>query len=245
MNSGTASDGCFELSPDLVRVWRVRLDQSFPELAAAGKLLSPEEIARASRFHFESDRRRYTIARGALRLILGRCLRSPPERITFSVNPFGKPSLVQSDSVLQFNVSHSHEIILIAIAARREIGVDVEYIRPVSDRDRLVATNFSASEKSTWQRLAPDQREEAFFTAWTRKEAYLKARGAGLSVPLASFSVSLNPDDPAAIVEVNGDMTAAAHWGMTDVPVGPGYAAALVAAGTEWRLDCVDWIAGR
>ncbi len=243
MNSGPVPTNLFDDSPDLIRVWRVHLDPTAAEFAALENLLSPAEINRADRFHFARDRRRFVVARGVLRLILGGYLQADPQGLSFHYGAHGKPSLALSGTGWRFNVSHSHEVALIAVTQQREVGVDVEFPRPLADRERLVAANFSASEAAVWHSLAAEAREAAFFTAWTRKEAFLKALGGGLTIPLQSFSVSLAPDEPAALLEVNGDVAAAADWGMASVPVGAGYFGALVGEGAGWRSDCVDWVA--
>jgi 4'-phosphopantetheinyl transferase len=156
------------------------------------QMLSHDEIARAERFHFERDRRRFVVGRGLLRAILGRYMGIESERLRFRYGEYGKPYLAEEygGKALQFNVAHSQDMALYAIARDREVGVDIEYIRPFPNLMQIAEQFFSARENIALQAVPEHLKDEAFFTCWTRKEAYIKARGDGLSLPLDRFDVS-------------------------------------------------------
>ena len=212
-----------------------------PTADVSSRVLSPDEIERARRYQFDRDRRRFTLARASLRLLLSKYLRTKPEQIVFNYGKHGKPFLVDPSSAIQFNVSHSEEMALIAVAHGREVGVDIEFLRSLTDQEQLLTTNFSSREVAAFRSLPSRQQQAAFFAGWTRKEAYLKARGDGLSIPLDSFTVSLGPDEPAALLEVQTDPQETARWSMKNLSVAAGYAAALVVEGEGWHVDYVDW----
>lgn len=205
-----------------VHVWRLGLDRPVERFL---DLLQPGEIDRANRFHFEKDRKRFVIARGFLRMLLGRYLHNDPKQLMFSYGPNGKPAL-ESDTSLRFNMSHSHAMALYAVTEEREIGVDVEHIRADFTSDDIARRFFSPFEVESLCGLPDEQRVESFFRCWTRKEAYIKATGRGLSQPLDGFDVTLGPGEHAALLR-NDDGTHE-RWTMAGIEVGPGYAGALV-----------------
>jgi 4'-phosphopantetheinyl transferase len=208
------------LADDEIHLWRFALGAGEPELRAMSALLHADERARAARFRFERDRRRFVVARARLRQILGAYLGRPPDALTFDYGPRGKPSLPGID----FNLAHSHELALLAVMRGGGLGVDVEEVRldvPVEDVARYY---FSAAERSALRGLADERQKRAFFDCWTRKEAYLKAIGEGLWLPLDSFTVSV--DGPAALIEVRDRPDEAARWWLESVDAGDGYAAA-------------------
>jgi len=159
------------------------------------KSLVPDERQRAERFRFERDRRRFIVAHGVLRDILGRYLKCSPAQVSFSYNQYGKPALAQESEAigLRFNMSHSHEVALYALTRAREVGVDVELLREDFASLEIAERFFSRSEVALLNSLAPELRTDGFFNCWTRKEAYIKALGEGLSHPLDRFAVSLAP----------------------------------------------------
>ena len=228
------------MSRDEVHVWRARLDQP-QRLAEFSATLAPDEKARADRFHFQKDRNHFITARGVLRALLSRYLRVRPADLAFNYSAYGKPSLAsRHGDALRFNVSHSHELALFAFAAGRELGVDVEWIRPEVIAERIAEHFFAAGEVAVLQALPDCHQAEAFFNCWTRKEAYIKARGEGLSLPLDRFDVSLAPGEPAALLRAAmSDETT--RWMMLDLTVGAGYKAALVAEGQDWRPRLWQW----
>jgi 4'-phosphopantetheinyl transferase len=205
-------------------------------------ILPPDERERAGRFHFEADRRRSVIGRGYLRLLLGEILDSPADKLQFEYDEFCKPRLKPAHRLpLQFNLSHSGELILIAVAKGRAVGIDVERIRTGLDFEGVAARFFSANECKILNSLAGPERDEAFFTCWTRKEAYLKARGDGLSMPLDQFDVSFLPDEEARLLETRHGPDEAGRWRLLPVGASTGYVAALAAQGCDWKLRCWDW----
>jgi len=142
---------------------------------------------------------------------------------------------------LQCNVSHSHELALLAFSYRRELGVDVEYMRTNIEYEDLARHSFSPNEQAVLLALPPEVRQQAFFNCWTRKEAYIKARGMGLSLDLAIFDVSLVPGEPIALLASREDQREVARWRFYELDPGPGYAGALAVEGQEWALHCWQW----
>lgn len=190
---------------DGARLWLVDLDagSEFDDWL----LLDPQEQARAARFVFEHDRRRYTAAHAALRRLLAAFTGRPTEEIRYVVGEFGKLHLVD-DRGVTFNLSHSEDVGLIGIGHGAALGVDVEVLRPVTDAPALAADNFTSAEQGTLSAAPASERDLVFFWGWTRKEACLKAIGSGLSIRPDSFEVGLTgaPRD-VAIVTTLGDAT--------------------------------------
>jgi len=209
-----------------VHVWKIALDQPPEEFRA---VLSTDERERASRFRVERGADRYTVARGALRIIVGRYTGTPPEALVFQYNGFGKPEL--ADSNVCFNLSHSHDIALVAVARGRAVGVDVERIREQVMSERIAERFFAPAEARAIAALSHHQQARAFFICWTRKEAWIKARGEGLSIPLNSFEVTVAPGEPARLVATRPDEEEAARWTLRELDCGPEFAAALAVAG--------------
>lgn len=225
-----------------VHVWRADLPVHRTRLAALGRLLSDDEQARAARFRFARDRDRYVLARSLLRAILGRYLAIPPEQIRFAYGANGKPAIASpEDAGLRFNVSHSHDLALYAVCRALEVGVDVERIRLDIDCEQLARDIFSPNEVDVLLSLPASSRVAAFFRGWTLKEAYLKAHGGGLSLPLEGFDVALTPGTPAALLATRPDATEAAGWTLATLDPGPGYAAALAVEAPLAAIHC--WVA--
>ena len=231
------------LSGDEIHVWRASLEGSPALVQRLQRTLTPDEAARAARFYFERDRTHYIVARGVLRSILGRYLGTEPGQLRFSYTSYGKPALISTSGMrtLNFNLSHSHEIALVAVTRGREIGVDVEHLRADFAGAEIAERFFSAAENVALRALPPELRVEGFFTCWTRKEAYIKARGEGLSHPLDQFDVSLVPGGPAQLLRTRGDPRDLRRWSLKELYPGPGYVAALAAEGHGWRLSCWQW----
>ncbi len=233
------------LERDAVHVWRIELNQPPTVLAALRSTLAPDELARADKFYFQRDRDHFVVARGALRAILARYLGVGPRGPQFSYGPQGKPALLPEwgAGALRFNLSHSHELALCAVTSDREVGIDVEQI--VADRAEpgIAEHFFSQREVAALRALPPEQWNQAFFNCWTRKEAYIKARGEGLSLPLALFDVSLAPGEPAALLAALGDPREVTRWRLRELEPGPGYAAAIMVEGQSWELRCWRWAA--
>lgn len=222
-----------------VDVWRIFLNLEVDSIKLAESTLSADEAQRAARFHFPKDRDRFIAAHGILRQIIGRYLHCKPDELTFSVNQYGKPSLV--DSNLEFNLSHSGDFALLAITQNRKVGVDVERIRQGISSHVIAQQYFSKAEVAELQSLPITQREAAFFTCWTRKEAYIKAQGIGLSLPLESFDVSLSPNEPAMLRAVRPDPQEAARWTLRPLDVSQNYVGALAVEGIDLDFRLWDW----
>jgi len=222
------------VNPDEVQVWRIGL-----EAEAEPHTLSEEERERAARFRFERHRRRFIAAHAALRGILSRATGQPPEALRFVSGPYGKPALEQSR--VRFNLSHSGELALVAVALGRDVGVDVELVRPEIAGERIAERFFSPGEVAALRAQPEEGRVEAFFHCWTRKEAFIKAKGEGLSHPLDSFDVSLIPGEPARLLATRPDPGEASRWSLIEVPVPPGYTAALAVEGPFLKLVLYDW----
>ena len=173
------------------------------------------------------------MARGLLREILGGYLALPPARLRFEQNAWGKPMLAECAVPLRFNVAHTADVALYAVAMDRPVGIDVEQIRPVEHLDRLVARYFSPAERAAFGglRLSPRQQLTAFFATWVRKEAYMKARGAGFALPLSAFDVTVAPDDPPQLLADRHHPDEWARWTLRDLPVASGYRASLAIRG--------------
>lgn len=236
-----------KLEPAHVHLWEIDLDELDGIHQGSNGMLPADELARASRFHFERDRKRFISGRAALRIILSRYAGEPPERLSFGYGRWGKPRLQDGASV-RFNLSHSGGRALLAVAHGRRLGIDVERIRPDLNLEVIARHFFSARENQALLELPPEERADAFFACWTRKEAFIKALGTGLSHPLASFDVSLSAHEPAALLRTEqGD---ADNWSMHDVSPANTFRAAVVVEGpvraisrrrfraAEMRDDC-------
>lgn len=222
-----------DLHPHQAHVWRVSLSSISPDESA----LSEDERQRASRFHFDADRDRYVAAHASLRGVLSRYLQCEPRELKFSANEFGKPFL--SNHEIEFNLSHSGEFALVGIAHKCKVGVDVELIREDLELEDLARRYFSLREVSELMALKDEQRVIGFFNCWTRKEAYIKAQGLGLSLPLDSFDVSLG--EPALLHATRPDAKVASRWSLRSLDVESNYAAALAVEGNNLEVQCWDW----
>jgi len=207
-----------------VDVWVIDLDQV--EISSLIACLSSEELARADRFHFSRDRRRYIGVRGALRVILGNYLKCEPQSIEFTNLKHGKP-YVYNRLGLEFNVSHSHEMAMVGVTLKHLIGVDIEYIQRKVDLEGLAKRFFSPQEVDELMSLDENSRLIGFFNAWTRKEAFIKAIGAGLSYPLSSFTVSLSPNAPAKLLWLENSQEKAQSWCVSEIPLQDNYQGAI------------------
>jgi 4'-phosphopantetheinyl transferase len=229
------------LPEDEVQLWRVDLEAIGADESRWQMVLSADESTRAARFHFSRDRQRFVASRALLRIILAGYLATDASSLSFSYSKNGKPALgpAHAGSDLTFNVSHSGGIALFAFTRQREIGVDVEQVRGDFDVEAIARRFFSAREQKQLADLQNEKKFEAFFRCWTRKEAYIKATGEGLSLPLHQFDVSILPDASEALLSTRPDNSVAALWSLREIPAGPGYVAALCVSGHAWRLK--DW----
>lgn len=193
-------------------------------------LLGPDERERAHSFHFPEDWQRYVYGRGLLRWLLGSYLELDPAALKFTYSEHGKPELAAglSPRPLHFNLSHSGTKLLLAFAWERRVGADVEQVTGNRDLEQIAKRFFSPAERTALLALEGNTRKEAFYLCWSRKEAFLKAVGDGLSMPLDQFDVAVHPGKPAALLATRPDPTEAERWEMHGVDMGPGYAAAVV-----------------
>lgn len=228
--------------PGEVHVWRVPLDPLEGEVARLRALLSPDETARADRFHFDRHRRRYVVGRGALRRLLGAYLGRRPESLVFEYGAREKPRLAdRGAAALEFNLSNSEELALIAVTPAIELGVDLEALRPMEDALAISERFFSAPERAALAACPPAERDAAFFRCWTRKEAYVKAVGDGIALGLDRFDVSLEPGGAARFLALEGDPARAAEWSLTHLEPGPGYVGALALPAHPAAVLGFDW----
>lgn len=238
MFDGIEKFGPLSLSDHEVHVWYAPLDLHTPQLAQMRSVLSADECARADRFHFERHRVVFTLSHGLLRHLLAAYCGAPAAEIAFAQLP-GKPVLAEPHgSTLQFNLSHTEGMAVIGLTRSCRIGIDVERLRALSDADLLVERYFAAEEIIAYRSLPSAARPRAFFRGWTRKEAFVKALGAGLGYPLHDFAVSLEPGSPQCLLAVRGDPAARDRWTLCDLEVGPQHLAALAIECPRPRLIC-------
>ncbi|WP_016950943.1 4'-phosphopantetheinyl transferase HetI [Anabaena sp. PCC 7108] len=214
------------LSSDHVHIWKIDLKQPESQIQSFQKNLSSDEIARAERFYFPEHRQRFIAGRSSLRSILGRYLNIEPSQVEFEYQPRGKPLLAAkfAERKLFFNLSHSQNLALCGVSYTRTIGVDLEYIRSMSDLENLAKRFFLPKEYEVVKSLPLDQQQQIFFRYWTCKEAYLKATGDGL-VQLEQIEIFLTPTEPAKLL-VSG------NWSLKELAPANNFAAAVVVAGT-------------
>jgi 4'-phosphopantetheinyl transferase len=226
-----------------VHVWRASLAAPAGELARLHALLSGEEQVRAARFRYEVHRGRFIAGRGIQRLLLARYLGVAPAAIRYRHAAHGKPALdgPEAESGIRFNVSNSEDGLLVALVRGREVGVDLEPLHRVVDRDAVARRFFSVPENQVYDTIPEEERDAAFFTCWTRKEAYIKAVGEGLSMPLDCFDVTLRPGEPARLLATRGDPAQAERWSIRELDPGPGWLGAIVVEGPPFALRLFDW----
>jgi 4'-phosphopantetheinyl transferase len=224
-----------------VHIWHIALAADENAIRACRKLLPADEVERADRFYFERDRRRFTIAHGAMRQVLGRYVNNPPEELKFLYGTKGKPELSSPGDTIKFNLSHSDELALLAVAQGLTLGVDVEFVKLDFGGQEIAERFFSEHEVNTLLALPMEERAQAFFSCWTRKEAYIKAVGEGLSLPLDSFDVAFGPGVSPALLRVAACADEVSRWSMYDIPVPQEYKAALVVEGREHQLREWKW----
>ena len=222
-----------------VHLWWGRLDLDAERLATLYSSLDVEESQRAARFHFDLDRLFFVASHGMLRSILGGYLGADPASIEFRRGPRGKPELAGRE--LCFNLSHAGNRAVVAVARQRQVGVDVERVRPAFAWLEIVERFFSPGEVAALRALKPGEQTDAFFRCWTRKEAYLKARGDGIALGLKSFDVSLAPGEPARILGNSLGEEETGRWQMETLEPEPDYVGALVIERPECALRCWEW----
>ena len=204
-----------------------------------------DELQRADRFRVGDLRNHYVAARGMMRDVLGRYLGTSPQSLAFTYAAHGKPSLAAPwhETGLQFNLAHSHGAAILAVARGESVGVDIEQIRPMPNAGALMERFFAKEEINEWKSLPDEQRLEAFFRGWTRKEAYLKAIGSGLSFPLDRFCISLDPSRPPQVLSIDGDPDEAARWWLASFDPAAGFVAALAMRGDQKAVAILEVLA--
>jgi 4'-phosphopantetheinyl transferase len=228
-----------EVQPGTIQVWSIRLDPPAERVEQLGRFLAADEWQRANRFRFEKHRRQYVVGRGALRALLAAYLGIRPQDVQFSYGPRGKPFLAPplDAAGLQFNLSNSDELALVGFVRGPEIGVDIEYLRPMDDCEQIAERFFSASERRVLRDIPFPAKQEAFFNCWTRKEAYLKAVGEGLAAPLDSFDVTLALGEPPRMLTLEGDAGRAARWWLHHLRPAEAYIGAVAIEGGTWEVE--------
>lgn len=219
----------------MVEIRMVQLDVDAAAVREAADLLSPDERRRAGRFAGARDRRRFIVARASLRRCIGSFLGVRPGMIEFGYGAHGKPRLAgrHAGTALRFNVSHCNDIAALAFATGCEVGVDIEAVRDVPDAEAITGRFGSAAERRAWRSLAARDRLRGFFNWWTRKEAFVKARGGGLSIPLNAFDVSFAPGAPAQLLRIADATADEPEWSLGEFVPGPG----LVGAFAECNME--------
>ena len=217
---------------DSVHVWVADVRLAPDDLSALERVLAADERERARRFRFTRDHRTYVAAHWLVRRVVSRYLDVTPHVLQFTTNPYGKPEL-DGCRDLRFNLSHSHDVVAVAVAKSREVGIDVEQIRPELATAEIARRFFAPTEVAELDRLEGMDFVHAFFACWTRKEAYIKAVGLGLSLGLDTFAVSIAPREAARLLSADGGPREVARWGLHSLELAPGYAAALAVEGRE------------
>lgn len=235
---------------DEVHIWRVPLNQNSERTLLSQQVLSTDEREKAARFYFDKDRNQFVQARAALRFILSEYLNVDPRTLEFSYGPQGKPTIANehANSSLRFNLSRRDGLAMIAFTRGREIGIDVDLVRVDLPVLEIAETSFSEGELATLRSLPESLRAAGFYNCWTRKEAYVKGRGEGLSFPLKQFDVSLTPGDPAKLLNLSDDILSlqddvdeADCWTLQEIQVGENHVAALAVEGRNLIVTCRDW----
>jgi 4'-phosphopantetheinyl transferase len=239
-NLWAGNPGQLILADEDIHVWRANLECDSASLHSFETTLAPEEKARPGRFRLPRDRNSFIATRGILRNLLGKYIGCVPSEVVLKYGDRGKPSLdLAQHRTIQFNVSRSHGLALFAFAVERSVGIDVELVRHNFPATEIAARYFSPTEIEELKALPPSHFYEGFFLCWTRKEAYVKARGEGMLIPLDSFRVSLAPGQPERLESIDSS-----RWSLHSVTPDPKYAGALVAerAGAKvTRIRHWDW----
>ncbi len=227
-----------------VHIWRASLVAAASQMPILKKVLNDEERHRAEQFFRLKDHDNYIITRGILRHILSRYLNINASQLQFDYNAFGKPFLAKTNNGddVRFNLSHSGELALYAITRNRDVGIDVEDTRIELDFEQIAAQFFSVQEFAELRALPEAERMQGFYNCWTRKEAYVKAKGRGFSLDLKKFDVTLTPNSPAALLQTKDEPADASRWSLVNLPVNQDYVAALAVEGHDFKLKCWRWL---
>jgi len=228
-----------------IHIWRLNPEPG-ADLDYYLRLLSPEERERAARFRFPQLTHNFVVDHGRMRLILGEYAGVAPENLVFTANEFGKPDVANPEAAdlpgrLRFNLSHTNGLALLAVCLDADLGVDVEAMRPMVDLELIAQSHFSPREVAALGAVASSEKQRAFFRCWTRKEAFLKAHGKGLSIPLDSFAVSLAEEEKPALLECRWDPQETERWSSFSLDVGPDFSGALAIRRGNWRISLFEW----
>jgi 4'-phosphopantetheinyl transferase len=228
------------LHNDEVHVWLAAYKTFRAQLSELQNLLSVDEAKKAARFYFEKDRERFIVTHGLLRKLLASYINTPPVQLDFQYNAYGKPALASSfqKELLHFNLSHTQNLVVYAFTCTRNIGIDIEYMRADIEYEQIAGRYFSPFEHAELQRLPSSQRQQAFFHCWTRKEAYIKARGLGLSLALDSFDVTVRSEAPVKLVANRENAQETTRWRFAALPMNSNYAGTVVVEGQNWQMRC-------
>jgi 4'-phosphopantetheinyl transferase len=222
-----------------VHLWTIPLTRDSEAIDRAAAVLSPEERTRRGRFRFAIHRDRFALRRGAMRRILSRYCGLDPAELGFTVSAHGKPELdeaLHGVTGIRFNLSDSADLAILGVTRAGRIGVDVERLDPMREMDAIARRHFSDREYEDYLSAPHERRVTCFYNAWTRKEAWLKACGDGLSAGLSSFDVTLLPGVPPRLVEVRGRPGEAARWTMHAWSPAAGYVAAVIVEDVNARF---------
>ena len=231
------------LADNEVHVWRAKLELPASQVQQLRGILTEDERDRANRFSFEIDRQRFIAARGTLRFILSRYITIYPSHLRFYYNQYGKPFLAAefSSYLLSFNLSYSGNMALYVITRNMEIGVDVERVRSEFEYEEIAKLYFSVNELAILRTISTEKKLEAFYNCWTRKEAFIKGHGKGLSLPLDSFDVSFTPWEPPMLLITKDKTKEHSLWTLLDLKPGLGYMGALAVKGIGCRFRYWEW----
>ena len=221
-----------------IKLWTYHFQDDTNEMLGSYSLLSRDERDRADRMQKTIARDRFIIVRAGLRKLLARYLDAEPDEVTFSYGDHGKPYIEKSNLV--FNVSHSGNMAAYVVSYRRKIGVDVECVGRKVSHEQVARRFFAPEEMVALQAKPEEERSRAFFDIWTLKEAYLKARGTGISIPLNSFAVEVSGHSEKLLRE-DGDLEASARWKLVSVNICADYVAAVCGEGQDWQVGCYKW----
>lgn len=221
-----------------LQIWCASLNASPDELSRFSSLLSTDEKARAKKFYFERDSNRYTVGRGILRLLLGAYLEMEASRIEFAYGQHGKPAveIIFQNRILQFNLSHSNDQAVYIFGWDRSVGIDIEHIRPLQDADDFAEQFYSARERDLITSLSGENKWATFFKIWTCKEAFLKANGKGLTLPLDHAEIHLHSDGSVTLTFTGEVAGQAARWHIETFEPVLDYQAAIAVAGHPGRI---------
>jgi 4'-phosphopantetheinyl transferase len=227
------------LTPTAVHVWAFPLDLSPERIAELTTTLSSDERERAGRFSVEQLRHRFIAGRGGMRTVIADYLQVAPAELEFSYTSKGKPAFAAPSAIpLHFNLAHSHELALLSVTRRAEVGVDVEKIRPFPNAEDIAERFFSAGEIAALKILPPTARDAAFFHLWTRKEAWLKATGDGIAESLSKFEVEFLPGERPGGLAIAGDPAAGKAWSIWPLRPADGFLGALAIQAWDVELSC-------